>query len=151
MDPVVHFEMPYDDAERLAKFYKGAFGWKMKSLGEKMGHYMLAGTGQTNRDGMMKKPGMINGGFYPKRADVPSQPSVVIAVKDLVRSMESVTAAGGAVLGEPMDIPGIGSYVSFTDTEGNRVGMLQPAAMPRKKAASAKKRPAVKRKTKKSA
>jgi predicted enzyme related to lactoylglutathione lyase len=30
------------------------------------------------------------------------------------------------VLGEPMDIPGIGLYVSFFDTEGNRVGMIQP-------------------------
>jgi len=31
------------------------------------------------------------------------------------------------VLGEPMEIPGIGQYVSFTDTEGNRVSVLQPA------------------------
>jgi predicted enzyme related to lactoylglutathione lyase len=27
-----------------------------------------------------------------------------------------------------MDIPGIGSYVSFVDTEGNRVSMLKPFA-----------------------
>jgi len=32
------------------------------------------------------------------------------------------------VLGEPMEIPGVGSYVSFTDTEGNRVSMLKPIA-----------------------
>ncbi len=32
------------------------------------------------------------------------------------------------MLGEPMDIPGIGRYVSFTDPEGNRVSMLQPLA-----------------------
>ncbi|TMH31553.1 MAG: VOC family protein, partial [Betaproteobacteria bacterium] len=38
--------------------------------------------------------------------------------------------AGGTVLGEPMNIPGVGAYVSFTDTEGNRVSMLQP--LPRK-------------------
>jgi predicted enzyme related to lactoylglutathione lyase len=25
-----------------------------------------------------------------------------------------------------MEIPGVGRYVSFTDTEGNRVSMLQP-------------------------
>ncbi len=25
-----------------------------------------------------------------------------------------------------MEIPGVGQYVSFTDTEGNRVSMLQP-------------------------
>jgi predicted enzyme related to lactoylglutathione lyase len=40
--------------------------------------------------------------------------------------MKSVRNAGGNVLGEPMDIPGVGKYVSFTDTEGNRVSMLQP-------------------------
>ena len=33
--------------------------------------------------------------------------------------------AGGKVLGEPMDIPKVGSYVSFIDTEGNRVSMMQ--------------------------
>ena len=33
--------------------------------------------------------------------------------------MKSVTDAGGQVLGEPMEIPGIGQYVSFYDTEGN--------------------------------
>ena len=31
------------------------------------------------------------------------------------------------MLGAPMEIPGVGRYVSFTDPEGNRVGMLQPA------------------------
>lgn len=146
MDPVVHFEMPYDDAQRLAKFYKGAFGWKMKGLGEQMGNYMLAGTGETSADGMVKKPGMINGGFFQKKSDAPGQQtSVVIAVKDIVRSMDRVTAGGGTVLGEPMDIPGIGTFVSFKDTEGNQVGMLQPLPMEKqksakKRAASAKKR-----------
>jgi len=38
-----------------------------------------------------------------------------------------VTKAGGKVLGEPVDIPGVGSYVSFIDTEGNRVSLLQPS------------------------
>lgn len=34
--------------------------------------------------------------------------------------------SGGTVLGEPMEIPAAGMYVSFTDTEGNRIGLLQP-------------------------
>ena len=37
-----------------------------------------------------------------------------------------IAKAGGKVLGEPMDIPGIGRDVSFYDTEGNRVSILQP-------------------------
>jgi len=150
MDPVVHFEMPYDDPARLMKFYQAAFGWKTKDLGEKMGHYLTASTGPTSPDGMMKKPGMINGGFFARKADWPDQyPSVVIAVKDVKRAMESVKTAGGEVLGDPMDIPGIGAYVSFRDTEGNRVGMLEP--LPMKKAAKkkpSKKRPAAPKKKK---
>ncbi len=27
MDRVVHFEIPYDDADRAKKFYQGIFGW----------------------------------------------------------------------------------------------------------------------------
>jgi len=70
---------------------------------------------------------MINGGFYSKKDDWPAQyPSVVIAVDDINTSMKKVEAAGGKVLGEPMEIPGVGQYVSFSDTEGNRVSMLQP-------------------------
>ena len=142
MDPVVHFEMAYDDATRLARFYQAAFGWKMKNLGEQMGHYMLAGTGQTSSDGMLKKPGMINGGFFRRSPDIPDQPSVVIAVKDLRKAMANVSSAGGQVMGEPMDIPGIGAFVSIKDSEGNRVGMLEP--LPMKKKPAAKKKPAKK-------
>ena len=40
--------------------------------------------------------------------------------------MNPVAHASGKVLGDPMEIPGMGQYVSFTDTEGNRVGILQP-------------------------
>lgn len=38
--------------------------------------------------------------------------------------MRKVVEAGGEVLGEPTEIPGIGQYVSFLDTEGNRCSML---------------------------
>jgi predicted enzyme related to lactoylglutathione lyase len=143
MNPVVHFEMPYDDRKRAAGFYNAAFGWKMKMLGEEMGNYMTAATSATQADGTPTKPGMIGGGFYQRKPEWPAQyPSVVIAVGDFGAAMAKVASAGGKMLGEPMDIPGVGAYVSFMDTEGNRVGMLQP--LPMKKAA--KKKPAVKKK-----
>jgi len=43
--------------------------------------------------------------------------------------MKKVKASGGKVLGKPMEIPGIGMYGSFTDTEGNRVSLLEPRKM----------------------
>ena len=126
LKPVVHFEMPYDDRTRMAKFYESTFGWQMQMLAEDMGNYVLATTTETDESGP-KKPGAINGGFFPKKPNWPAQyPSVVIAVDDIKESMQKVLEAGGKVIGEPMDIPGVGKYVSFIDTEGNRVSMLQP-------------------------
>ena len=62
-----------------------------------MGNYVLATTTETGQSGP-KRPGAINGGFYPRKPDWPAQ----------------------------LEIPGVGQYVSFTDTEGNRVSVLQP-------------------------
>ena len=126
MNPVVHFEMPATDRKRMAGFYSKAFGWQTQMLGPDMGDYVVVTTTETDENGP-KKPGAINGGFFPKKDDLPAQyPAVVIAVDNIKESIGKVTQAGGKVLGEPMDIPGIGQYVSFYDTEGNRASILQP-------------------------
>lgn len=124
---VVHFEMPYDDAERMAKFYQAVFSWKTQNLGQDMGNYVLATTVESDQQGCPQKPGAINGGFFPRNPEWPAQvPSVVIAVDDIHTAMKTIRAAGGEVLGDPMEIPGVGQYVSFFDTEKNRVSILQP-------------------------
>ena len=127
MNPVVHFEMPAEDRKRMADFYTKVFGWKTQQLGEDMGNYVLATTTDSDENGMPKNPGAINGGFFQKTNDKLAQyPSVVIAVDNIQEHMRNVEKSGGKVLGEPVDIPGIGMYVSFLDTEGNRGGMIQP-------------------------
>ena len=127
MNPVVHFELPAVNRKRVAGFYSGVFGWKTEQLGEDMGNYVLATTTETDKEGRPKMPGAINGGFFQKSDENPAQnPSVVIAVENIKEHMKKVEKAGGKVLGEPRDIPGIGLYVSFIDTEGNGVVMLQP-------------------------
>jgi predicted enzyme related to lactoylglutathione lyase len=127
MNPVVHFEMPYDNHERLTRFYTEAFGWEMQKLGEDMGDYVIATTTETDENRMIKTPGTINGGFFPKKQDLPEQyPCVVVSVENIKEAVKKVTEAGGKVLGEPVEIPGVGEYVSFIDSEGNRVSMLQP-------------------------
>lgn len=125
-NPVVHFEMPAVDKKRVKKFYEIAFGWNMQQLDAKMGHYILAQTAPTDKNGMVQTPGAINGGFYQKGKDG-KVPHVVIAVDNLTEHMQIVKKAGGKILGKPMDIPGIGMFVMLKDTEGNRVGMLQPS------------------------
>ncbi|MCR4369095.1 MAG: VOC family protein [archaeon] len=127
MNPVVHFELPAEDRKRMANFYTKAFGWKTELLGEEMGNYVLAATTETDEKQMIKKPGAINGGFFEKAADNPMEhPSVVISVDDIGKHMEIVKGAGGKILGEPMEIPGVGKFVIFVDTEGNKLSMLEP-------------------------
>jgi predicted enzyme related to lactoylglutathione lyase len=126
MNSVVHFELPYDDRARIARFYEQAFGWQTRALGEDMGNYVLATTTESD-EGRPRKPGAINGGFFPKKPDWPAQhPSLVIGVEDISQSMQKVRQMGGTVLGEPMEIPGVGKYVSFIDPERNRLSMLEP-------------------------
>lgn len=127
MNPVVHFEMPAVDRQRMADFYSKTFNWQTQVLGEEMGGYVLASTTESDENGRPKTPGSINGGFYQKTDDPLSHaPSVVIGVENLNDHMKKVTAAGGKIIGEPQMIPGVGMWVSFYDTEGNRVSMLQP-------------------------
>lgn len=128
MNPVVHFEMPYEDKKRMADFYTRAFGWQIRMLGEDMGAYVVVTTAESGANGRPKEAGAINGGFFQKTKDaVGHHPSVVIAVTDMQDALKKVKAAGGKVLGEPMEIPGIGLYTGFLDTEGNRVSLLQPS------------------------
>ena len=151
MNPVVHFEMPYDDPGRMQKFYQAAFGWRMQMLGKEMGNYVVAKTGPTTADGWPTEVGRINGGFFARTGDKPDQyPSVVISVDDINAGMDAVKRAGGEVLGDPMSIPGVGEYVSIRDSEGNRVGMLEPLPMPKKAKSKpkAKKPAAAKKKAK---
>jgi uncharacterized protein len=127
MDPVVHFEMPAEDRDRMATFYATAFGWQTEMLGPEMGGYTVVTTTELDENNRPKSAGAINGGFFLKTRDPASHaPSVVIAVQDIHRSMSEVEKAGGKVVGAPNEIPGVGLYGTFYDTEGNRVSMLQP-------------------------
>lgn len=128
MNPVIHFEMPAEDRKRMSDFYTKAFGWQTNQLGEEMENYVVVMTAESDKNGPLK-PGSINGGFYPKTAETGSCPSVVIAVDDVEKHVKIVEDAGGKVLGHPVDIPGVGKYVSFIDTEGNRISMMQPIQM----------------------
>ncbi len=129
MNPVVHFEMPASDKKRVSGFYSKVFGWQMMQMGQEFGNYLLATTTESDDKGP-KKPGAINGGFFERKDyELNRVPHLVIAVDNLQESIKAVEEAGGKILGEPMDIPNIGLYVSFRDTEGNIVGMLQPPPM----------------------
>lgn len=129
MNPVVHFEMPAENKKRMADFYSKVFGWKTQVMGEDMQGYVVVNTTEVDeKTKRPKTPGAINGGFYEKTASMGEMhPSVVIAVDDIKEAMKMITEAGGKVVSGPDEIPHVGTFIAFIDTEGNRVGVLQPS------------------------
>lgn len=125
MNPVVHFEMPAEDRKRMAGFYTKVFGWKAQQTGPDMGGFVMVTTSESDKNGP-KRTGEINGGFYQKTDDKSTQTTTLtIQVDDIKEHIRKIEAAGGKIAGEVMEIPGFGSFVSFFDTEGNRVNLLQ--------------------------
>jgi predicted enzyme related to lactoylglutathione lyase len=73
---------------------------------------------------MPKKRGAINGSFY-KKTEPDQYVKVTILVDDIQEALKKIEAAGGKVLGEPFELPGVGLFASFIDTEGNLVSINQ--------------------------
>jgi predicted enzyme related to lactoylglutathione lyase len=120
---VVHFEIEAADRERAKRFYSQAFGWELQQMGDDMGSYVVVVTGDP------KEPGGINGGIFATPSGGSKELnaySCVIGVDDVRQAMNKVSSAGGQVFGEPMDIPGVGTFVRCKDSEGNIFSLLQP-------------------------
>jgi predicted enzyme related to lactoylglutathione lyase len=123
---IVHFEIEATDRERATRFYSEAFGWQMQQMGDDMGGYVVVTTGDP------KEPGGINGGIFVPPGGAHKELnaySCVVGVDDIEQAVAKVKAAGGEVMIDKMDIPGIGSYARCKDTEGNVFTMLQPLPM----------------------
>lgn len=118
---VVHFEIPYDDAERARRFYSEAFGWDVQALA---GHYSRAFSGPVGEDGFPAEPGFINGALL-KRESPTDRPVVTIGVDDIDAALAAVEAAGGMTLVGKQDAGELGWAAYFKDVEGNLMGLWQ--------------------------
>ena len=121
---VVHFEVPYDDAERARGFYAEVFGWQINPIPELS--YDIVSTGPVSDQGMPTEPGFIGGGMTQRGATVP-RPVITIAVADLDETLEQVRARGGSAVGGKVPVADMGTAAYFTDSEGNLMGLWQNA------------------------
>jgi predicted enzyme related to lactoylglutathione lyase len=114
MSRVVHFEIPSDNPEKSADFYKTVFGWQTQKWGDM--DYWLATTGDNTQPG-------INGAIMKKRD--PRQPVTnSIGVKDIDAVMKGIEANGGKMVVPKTPIPTVGYYAYFTDPDGNIMGIM---------------------------
>lgn len=122
MNKVIHFEIPFDDKERVKKFYTETFGWTFDEMPE-IG-YIGAMTTPAGEDGMPKDPGAINGGIFERTKDQPN-PVITIDVESIDDFLKKIEAAGGHVVSPKGEVPGMGFYAYFIDSEGNVMGLWE--------------------------
>ena len=122
---VVHFEVPYDDAERAQSFYQEIFGWRITTM-PGMG-YSLVSTGPADEQGTPSEPGYIGGGMLARQGAV-SRPVVTVAVDDIDATLAAVGQRGGSVVGGKAPVGDMGFAAYFEDSEGNLMGLWQDAS-----------------------
>ncbi|MBN2170621.1 MAG: VOC family protein [Candidatus Krumholzibacteriota bacterium] len=116
----VHFELPADDPERCARFYREAFGWEIRKWDGPMEYWRVM-TGPEDAPG-------IDGGIGRRQS--PGEGIVnTLEVEDLDAALAAVEKAGGTVTRPRSAVPGVGWFAYCADTEGNPFGLMQSDPM----------------------
>lgn len=124
MRSVVHFEIPADDVARAKEFYSAVFDWQLQDMPDM--DYTIVQTTEVDQNQMPTTPGSINGGLIRRSQDTPA-PVLTVDVESIDQALKQVQAAGGRVVRERTEIPGMGAYAYFTDPEGNTLGLWETA------------------------
>ena len=119
--PVVHWELLSKDPAKLSDFYEKIFGWQIQNHPEI--NYRLVQTGGQKG---------INGGILkPQRPEPwPGNMTVYIDVDDLAAYRKRIVAAGGKILVEEQEVPGMGTLSLFADPEGRMMGLWKQGSKP---------------------
>jgi predicted enzyme related to lactoylglutathione lyase len=120
---VLHFELPFDDAERAKTFYREAFGWTVNDVPQM--DYTLVSTAPSGDRGPLE-PGAINGGMTQRGGPI-SAPVVVIGVDDIDEALATVERLGGKGVQGRNAVGDMGFSAYFADPEGNVIGLWQNA------------------------
>lgn len=121
---VVHFEVPFDDAERALSFYRDVFDWQIQPLPEM--DYTIVSTGPGDDQGMPTEPGYIGGGMLQRQAPV-TAPAITLAVDDIDATLATIEEHGGSTVQGKQPVGDMGFAAYFSDSEGNVVGLWQNA------------------------
>ena len=112
MNEICHIEIPALDVNRAAKFYEDLFGWKMTRWGDGE-DYILFNTGKEPSGGIMRVEEVKEGSLI-----------IYIYVEDIPEALGKAETLGAERIQEKMEIPNVGFWGSFRDTEGNVIGLF---------------------------
>jgi predicted enzyme related to lactoylglutathione lyase len=125
---VVHFEIPVDDLDRAKTFYRAVFGWDLETIPMPgMGGYTTVVTTPVDPDTQQPaEAGAINGGMTERGPSTPT-PVITVDVESIDAALRNVESAGGHLVTPRTEIPGMGAFAYFADSEGNVTGLWESA------------------------
>lgn len=114
-------ELNTHDADKAMKFYGETLGWTFDAMpmGDGAPYYMCSSNGETVA-GIFTLTGL-------KYKLVPEHWFTYFAVDDVDARVEKAKAAGGSLMREAMDIPGIGRVAIVKSASGSVSGWITPA------------------------
>jgi uncharacterized protein len=115
-----HIEIPAEDTGRARNFYGELFGWKFADEipGFEGYHMFSTPVGDAGMAGAIGKRGEM----------APEKVRSYVHVDSIDDSLSKVTALGGTVLEPKAEVPGMGWYAVFADTEGNELALWENPA-----------------------
>jgi predicted enzyme related to lactoylglutathione lyase len=116
MAKVIQFEINTKDPERIVKFYRELFGWKIEERQDAVASWSIAA-------GSDDEPG-INGGIVHMPAANPGTWHVV-RVPSVDEYLEKVVSLGGQVFASKRAITGKGWDAYIQDPEGSVFGIFE--------------------------
>jgi len=113
--PIVQNELSANNHKDSAKFYSQVFCWEMTDFSEM--DYTVFSSGEG-------KPG---GGFNDVQEGNPAGTAVIyFHTDDVDESVAKIEAKVGTMLGQAMNIPGVGTMFHIVDPVGNRMSLFKP-------------------------
>jgi predicted enzyme related to lactoylglutathione lyase len=112
-----HIEIPADDPGRATHFYGELFGWKFADEipGFEGYHMFSTPVGDKGMAGAIGKRGEM----------APEKVRAYVHVDSIDDTLARVTRLGGSTLEPKAEVPGMGWYAVFTDTEGNELALWE--------------------------
>jgi len=127
MANILHFMVPADNIGRAKHFYKSLLGWKIAPVtSQVMDRRKLAAMEYHEITTGDAKTGTLNtGGLYRRHMGEPILNFV--EVEDIDSILAKVEKLGGKITLPKTEIQGVGLNAMIQDSEGNLIGLLQPA------------------------
>ncbi|MGN6823202.1 MAG: VOC family protein [Candidatus Nitrosocosmicus sp.] len=121
MPTVEYFQIPADDISRAKEFYNKVFGWEMQKWNNSENSEQEYWMFQTKDD--EGNPGL--GGGLMKRQSSQHTVTNFITVSSIEEYSSNIEQSGGKVIMPKTEIPNMGFFAVFLDTENNMFGIFE--------------------------